>query len=43
MAGISIVPYLYAHGALQLNIQDQKFCRLKEYINNKTQIYKSTS
>ena len=35
MARISIVPYLYA--------QDQKFCRLKEYINNKTQIYKSTS
>ena len=29
MIRISIVPYLYAHGALQLNIQDQKFCRLK--------------
>ena len=39
----SIAPYPYAHGALQLNIQDRKFCRLKNYIDNKTKIYRSTS
>ena len=33
-----LAPYPYAHGALQLNIQDRKFCRWKNYINNKTNI-----
>ena len=40
---ISIAPYPYAHGALQLNISNRKFCTLKNLINNKTQMYKNTS
>ena len=39
---IFVAPYVHAHGAFQLNFQDQKLS-IKNDINNKTQINKSTN
>ena len=39
---IFVAPYVHAHGAFQLNFQDQKLS-IKNDVNNKTQINKSTN